>query len=91
MSDYNETPARGSANGNEPALTDGMVGIVESCGQWVIVNSNRLVERDPVFPEIALRLRVIPFKLHQLILSWYVARGTWLAVRAPSQAAIIGR
>ena len=55
-----QASTRGAANGNETVFADRMVGIAEGCGQRIIKNGYRLIERDTMFFEIALCLGAVP-------------------------------
>ena len=57
MGYHEQAATRRVTNRNEPALADRMTGIVKGCGQRVIEDGNRLIERYPVFLYIAFGLR----------------------------------
>ena len=56
------------ANGNEPPLADGVIGIIESSGQGIIKHGYCFVKGHIVFSKISLGLFEIPLKLHSTIL-----------------------
>ena len=46
-----------------------MIGIVESCGKWIVEYRNRFIEGYAMLAEVAQCLGTIPLKLHGMILS----------------------
>jgi len=51
-------------------FTDGVIRIVECCGQRVVENSDRFIKRNPMLFDVALSFLVIPFEPHWIILAY---------------------
>lgn len=71
MAYQQQSTASGIAYGNQSRFSNGMIGIVESCGQWIVEYCDRLIEGYAMLAEVAQCLGAIPLKLHGMILSRY--------------------
>jgi len=69
MAHYQKSTASGIAYSNQSRFSNGMIGIVESCGQWIVEYRDRFIEGYAMLAEVAQCLGSIPLKLQGVILA----------------------